>query len=178
MAKSPTVREFMTADPCTVDAQLTLADAQDRMSANNIRHLLVTENDKVVGVVSTRDLHLAMSVRGADASRDRVAIATSSGIFAVDVDAPLADVAEQMEEHRYGCAVVTAGEDVVGIFTTTDALRAVRQLIVGAPVKPAVMPTHKPSIDQDAHAGVSLRVSDELRRARADRALGTFGTHN
>jgi acetoin utilization protein AcuB len=45
-------------------------------------------------------------------------------VYCVSPDAPLVEVAREMAEHKYGSAVVVEGPKVVGVFTTTDALRA------------------------------------------------------
>jgi acetoin utilization protein AcuB len=45
-------------------------------------------------------------------------------VYIVSPDAPIGEVASAMAEHKYGCAVVMNGTHLAGIFTTTDALRA------------------------------------------------------
>lgn len=159
----PTVREFMTTEPCAVDAELTLADAADRMAANNIRHLLVVRGDRLAGVVSTRDVSLASALSKGKTDTVSITTAMSEGVYTCTVDAPLSEVALAMESNRYGCAVALEDNVVVGIFTTTDALRAVRQLIAGHEVPRAVIPTHKTEVSaerevvpHDVRVGASL----------------------
>jgi len=50
------VETVMSAPLITIDIGQTLTDANDIMSTNNIRHLVVTERGDVVGIVSVRDL--------------------------------------------------------------------------------------------------------------------------
>ena len=50
------VREIMTPDPVTIDIDASLADAQDRMKRGGFRHLPVTENGRVVSMISFRDI--------------------------------------------------------------------------------------------------------------------------
>jgi CBS domain-containing protein len=47
---------WMKADPVSVETSVTLADASTVMREANVRHLPVTEDGVVVGVVSIRDL--------------------------------------------------------------------------------------------------------------------------
>ncbi len=61
---------------------------------------------------------------GVDLTEDRVDDAMSVDAYAVPPDAPLAEVSTHMAANRYGCAVVIERGRVIGIFTTTDALRA------------------------------------------------------
>ncbi len=132
----------MTVQPCTVDHGLALEDARDRMWANKIRHLLVMRGGHLCGVLSERDISLAMGLPGMKLAQPKVEEAMSTHVYACQVDTPLEDVVAEMEAHRYGCAVVLDDEYVVGIFTTTDALRVVRTLLTGAPVEPMAAPTH------------------------------------
>jgi signal-transduction protein with cAMP-binding, CBS, and nucleotidyltransferase domain len=138
----------MTTEPCTVDEELTLADAQDRMQANNIRHLLVSKNGRMSGLISSRDVAFAVSLEQIDAKKLLVRDAMSRKVYTCQKGDDLAEVAWQMEGHRFGCAVVLEEDTVVGVFTTTDALRALRQAIVGHEVPAAVEPTHKPTIGE------------------------------
>ena len=51
-----TVEKIMTAPIRTIDAGNTVDDAQDMMGDHSIRHLGVTKNGEIIGVVSVRDL--------------------------------------------------------------------------------------------------------------------------
>lgn len=163
LKETPTVGDFMTYTPCTADEGLSLLDAQDRMNANNIRHLLVTRNDHLVGVVSSRDLTFALSLPGVKAAKVTVFEAMTAAPFTCGPKANLAAVCQEMEEHRWGCAVIVDDGLVTGIFTTTDALRAVRALATGEMVEPMVKPTH--IVDQPKvrpHVEHSYRLGEHM----------------
>jgi len=53
-------------------------------------------------------------------------------VFTVDPNASLAKTAREMAAHRYGSAVVLDHGIVVGLFTTTDALRALAAVLESA----------------------------------------------
>jgi len=40
----------------TIDENATLAEAGEKMSRHNIRRLVVTSSDKIVGVITARDI--------------------------------------------------------------------------------------------------------------------------
>jgi acetoin utilization protein AcuB len=124
-----TIRRFMTPSPHSITSRHTLAEAHQTMRERGVRHLPVIDDGKVIGVVSQRDLYLLETLRGVDAARERVEEAMSSDPFIVEPSAALEEVAESMASHRHGSALVVEGEAVVGIFTTTDALRALVTLI-------------------------------------------------
>lgn len=143
MPDTQTVADYMTATPATVNEDLTLADAMDRMYADNIRHLpVVNDAGNLVGMVSTRDIAVAASIRNQNPNKITVGGAMSGSPVTCAANTALEEVALMMEKHRLGSVIVTDNGKPVGMFTTTDAMRALRTMIAGAPVEPAVTPTH------------------------------------
>jgi len=53
-----TVDKIMTAPICTIEGDRSVDDAQDMMADLGVRHLGVTKDGEIVGVVSVRDLML------------------------------------------------------------------------------------------------------------------------
>ncbi len=60
-ARVSTVDRWMSEHPVTVDPTATVADALNQMLFGGFRHLPVVEGDRVVGVVSMRDLARSMA---------------------------------------------------------------------------------------------------------------------
>ena len=54
--KNPKVREIMTAPLQTIDCHEPIVDANQLMANKRIRHIAVTENEQVVGMLSVKDL--------------------------------------------------------------------------------------------------------------------------
>src|SRR5512145_494125 len=52
------VRELMTATPITVAPESTVVDARHLMATRRFRHLLVVEGERLVGIVTDRDIRL------------------------------------------------------------------------------------------------------------------------
>lgn len=117
------IKDHMTPSVHTIGVGRTLADAHHLMREYQIRHLPVLEGGKLVGIVTERDLHLVETLKGVDQRDVTVEEAMSQEVYSVEPDADLAEVARTMAERRYGCTVVTRGAEVMGIFTTIDALR-------------------------------------------------------
>jgi acetoin utilization protein AcuB len=118
------VSAWMTLQPHPIgDAQSLLA-ARERMHHWQVRHLPILHGGHLVGVLSERDIAMVEAL-GGDIARLRVEDAMSADPWVVDGDASLTEVAAAMAERRIGTAIVVEGADrVVGLFTTTDALRA------------------------------------------------------
>jgi CBS domain-containing membrane protein len=138
---SPSVGEYMTEVPATIETGMSLADALDRMYTSNIRHLpVVNESGALVGALSTRDIAAASAVRGLDARTAKVESVMAPVPFSCSAETPLLIVIEEMERDRLGSAVITREGKPCGIFTTTDAMRVLRSLLSGEPVQPLVHP--------------------------------------
>src|SRR5215475_7909242 len=52
------VRDLMTATPITVAPMTPMLEARQRMAQARIRHLIVVEDDRVVGIITDRDIRL------------------------------------------------------------------------------------------------------------------------
>ena len=179
-SNAPTIRDFMTPDPAGIDEELTLADATDRMLANNIRHLLVLRDGDLVGVVDSADLALANAVCQRPIQEIPVTSAVR-GVFRCAPDTRIEDAIQTMERNHYSCAVVVdANHHVVGVFTVSDAFRALRQLATGTKVAPEVAPTLAPEPPAERKEVLpKVRVSRMLasHHAGPSAAQGlTFGT--
>jgi len=117
------MRDVMTLAPVTIEATETIAKAHAMMRKLHCRHLPVVKGDRLVGIVSERDLFVLESLVASDRTIDVVAEAMTPHVYTTTADAKLRDVARVMAAEKYGSAVVMDGEQIVGIFTATDAFR-------------------------------------------------------
>jgi acetoin utilization protein AcuB len=117
------VYRYMTPCPQTIQRDATLADAREAMSRYGIRHLPVLDGHDLVGILSDRDLAVAEKL--SDVFRVAVAEIMSLDPYVALPEVTLAVVAGEMATHRYGAVVVVDRGNVVGVFTATDALRAI-----------------------------------------------------
>jgi acetoin utilization protein AcuB len=125
------IREFMTAEPVRIPRDMPLEAAHALMRSARVRHLVVTDGARLVGVLSQRDVYLMETLRGAEPEKASAEEAMVGTPYAVPADAPVAGVARAMWEQRIGSAVVLEAGEVVGIFTRTDALRALAEVLSG-----------------------------------------------
>ncbi len=126
--KPATVGDYTTRAAHTIAPHCTLEEAHRLMRELTVRHLPVLDGGKVVGIVSQRDLHLIETLRDVDPAKVEVGEAMTEDPFIVEPEALLTDVAHTMAERHLGAALVRSRGEVVGIFTTTDALRALAEL--------------------------------------------------
>ncbi len=125
MKKLPSIKTVMTPFPYSVAADASVDEASAFMREHHIRHLPVTDNGQLVGVVSDRDIKLMLGPDFAypDSKELKVRDAMVRDAYVVDLDSRLDLVLSHMAEHHLGSAVVTRKGRLAGVFTATDACR-------------------------------------------------------
>ena len=128
------VRDLMTAKPITVDPETPMLEARQRMVEERIRHLIVVENARVVGILTDRDIRLnlpspatSLSVWEINSLLAKLTVGgvMSSSVIVVDPDRPIAEAARIMIDHKIGALPVVEAGRLVGIITESDFLRAI-----------------------------------------------------
>jgi acetoin utilization protein AcuB len=123
-----TIEHHMTASPITIGVEQPLSRAHELMRQHGVRHLPVLRAGHVVGMLSQRDLHFIETLRDVDPDGVAVEEAMTAEPYAVGKGTALAKVAAAMASRKLGSAVVVEKGKVIGVFTTTDALRALAEL--------------------------------------------------
>jgi acetoin utilization protein AcuB len=132
MARSiPPVADRMTTVPRFLAPHETVRTARALMAREGIRHLPVLDGDKLVGVISERDLRFAAQLPSAEGDALAVEQVMVRKPHTVRSETPLNEAARVMAERRLGSVVVVDGKKVIGILTTTDALAALVDLLEG-----------------------------------------------
>ncbi len=133
------IRELMTRNVVTLNAQADLELAEGLMQVMRIRHLPVVTGNRLVGLVTHRDLlRAALSPLGSHTPAEQAAhkaTVTVSQVMRDDVatvgpDTDVRDAIAQMRRHKYGCLpVVDAEGDLIGIVTEADFLHLMQALL-------------------------------------------------
>jgi acetoin utilization protein AcuB len=115
----------MTPFPYSIDVRAGVAEAKAMMAEHDIRHLPVTEDRKLIGVVSDRDLKRIQTLEEGAQSDEELSVGDAfvDHAYLVDVTEPLDEVLQHMWEERIGSALVLKAGKLVGIFTAADACR-------------------------------------------------------
>jgi CBS domain-containing protein len=93
----------------------------------------VTSGDAIVGVLTDRDIKLVLGPDFKWPAEEELSVrdAYVEQPCVVPASTPVALVARTMAESRIGSAIVTKNDKLVGIFTVTDACRALAQVLEG-----------------------------------------------
>jgi acetoin utilization protein AcuB len=108
--------EIMRTKVETIAPRESAGAALERMRRTRIRHLVVQDGEKIVGVVSDRDL------RASQRRRQTVEDVMSSPAMTCSPDTTLRQAANLLRGRTIGCLPVVADGRIAGIVTTTDLL--------------------------------------------------------
>ncbi len=128
MKTIPKVQKYMTAIPETINKDISIKIAYEKMKEGNFRHLPVQSAGNLVGILTDRDIKLAMTF---ETTQDlTVEDVMTQDPYTVSPDDELDKIVLEMAEHKYGSAVVQQSNGkVVGIFTATDGLRVLGEIL-------------------------------------------------
>lgn len=129
MVSAPNLRDLMTPAPVTVDLNRTLACAERLMTEHVVRHLPVMDGETLVGILSHRDVYLALSQLKLSSDETFVKQVYVEYPFRADVNDSLEKVLRDMLSLQIGSALVLEDEKLAGIVTTYDVTRAFVDLL-------------------------------------------------
>jgi acetoin utilization protein AcuB len=129
------VREWMSPDPVTVAPSTTVREARRLLHYYGVRHLPVVSRDRVVGIISDRDVRVDEAELSRLEELARVGAVLGSGrlvedvmsspVHRIDADEPIEVAARLMLSRRISALPVTDPDGaLLGIITTTDCLLA------------------------------------------------------
>ncbi len=127
----PQIMSVMTPFPYSIGIDESVVTAREMMERYAIRHLPVKDQGTLVGVISDRDVTLAMGT-GAHFPSGQVLLVRGVYVpeaYVVDVSERLDSVLLHMARNHIGFALVVKEDRLAGIFTTTDACRLFGQLL-------------------------------------------------
>ncbi|MEK6569446.1 MAG: CBS domain-containing protein [candidate division NC10 bacterium] len=123
--------EIMNRDLVTVDKQASLRRARRILDQHRIRHLLVVDGKRLVGIVTDRDLRqaapsskspLTISERQEFMDELKVLEVMSRKLITASPTTTIREAARVMVREKIGCLPVVDGNQLVGIVTQADLL--------------------------------------------------------
>jgi acetoin utilization protein AcuB len=127
------VSELISGPPITIPPDTPVLEARRIMQARTIRHLLVVEDGRLVGIVTDRDIRLNMPSPATTLSvwevnyllaRLTVREVMTTSVIVVEPDRHAHEAASLLLAEKIGALPVVDGDRLVGIVTETDFLRA------------------------------------------------------
>jgi acetoin utilization protein AcuB len=128
------VKDSMTREVVVLPPQAAAGEALALCRERRIRHLPVLEDERLVGIVSDRDLRSATPALGDPARAEALGRIPVSQVMASDVttarpEDPIEEAANAMREKKIGCLPVVEGDALVGIISSSDVMEALVYLM-------------------------------------------------
>jgi CBS domain-containing protein len=139
MIPSGTINEVLHnkgAAVWTISPDATVFEAIQMMAQKNIGAVLVTEKEKLLGILSERDYTRKVAIKGRSSKETRVREILSAHVVHVTPAHSIEDCMRLMTEHRVRHLPVLSGEKIDGVVSIGDLVNwiisaqssAIRQL--------------------------------------------------
>ncbi len=132
-----TVAAIMTADPTTIDRSAPLSEAYQLLQDASFHHVIVTDNDEPIGMLSNTDiLRLVYDVDGTSDRALRTYMdhqftiedAMTTGLKTLGIGATVREAAKMLSDGSYHAVVILdETKNLAGIVTTTDLARYIAE---------------------------------------------------
>jgi CBS domain-containing protein len=118
MARS--IRDVMTAQPKTLSASATLAEAARIMRQEDIGDVLVMDDGKPCGIVTDRDIVVRGIAAGKDPNQTPLKEVASQNVVTLEPDASVDEAIRLMRERAIRRIPIMEGNKPVGIVSLGD----------------------------------------------------------
>ena len=123
------VDEYTSPIDSSVEHDKSINDCHTLIQQKGYRHLPVTKDNSVVGVISQRDINLFVNFNTESIVLNAEDIMHSDP-YIVSYDTPIETVVFALSDKKIGSALIMdSSGKVSGIFTTTDAMNALIDLL-------------------------------------------------
>jgi len=122
MGKS--VRESMTPNPCSIDADKPVAYAAKMMKQEDVGFAPIVEGDRLIGTVTDRDIVVRVVAEGKDPQAVAVREIATTEVVTIDPQQGLDEVLRLMAQHQVRrVPVVEESGKLVGVVAQADVAR-------------------------------------------------------
>ena len=118
MAK--TVREVMTSNPCSIDADKSVAYAAKMMRDEDVGIAPIVEGDRLVGVLTDRDIAVRVVAESRDPEQVKAAEVASRDVVTLDPEQDLDEALRLMARHQVRRLPVVDEQGLVGMLAQAD----------------------------------------------------------
>ena len=117
------VADVMTQRPRAMNPKTPLNEIAQVMETDDVGAVPLVEGERLVGIVTDRDIVLRAVAKGKDPRGMPASEASSRELVTVHPDDDLSDVLELMAKHQVRRVAVTADERLVGVISQADVAR-------------------------------------------------------
>ncbi len=129
MASNVIVRDIMTKNPKVVREDTNLHEVIADIGKFDINSVIVVQNEKPVGIITTRDALVRGFEHGMPVSSMTAGMVASSPVITVDAEKTVEEAANLMRRNKIKHLPVTSDDKLVGILSDTDIMFAVPSML-------------------------------------------------
>ena len=130
------VSDVMTDRPRAVTPQTPLTEVAALMESEDVGSIPVVENERLVGIVTDRDIVVRAVAKGKDLTGMPASAVSSHELVTVHPDDDLSDALELMARHQVRRLAVTAEDErLVGVVSQADVAREAKEKDTGEVVQ-------------------------------------------
>ena len=119
------VKDIMTTEPAVCTPDTTVADAAHLMWDSDCGMLPVVDDGELVGVVTDRDMYIALATRDERAATLRVGAVANNTVWSCVGDDDVQTALATMKQHRVRrLPVLGFGRTVIGVISMNDIVLA------------------------------------------------------
>jgi CBS domain-containing protein len=119
-----TIRDVMTSNPCSIDAERSVAYAAKMMRVEDVGLAPIVEDDKLIGLLTDRDIAIRVVAEGRNPDQIKVRDVASTQLVTVDPQQDLDEALRMMAKHQVRrLPVVEDDGRLVGVVAQADIAR-------------------------------------------------------
>jgi CBS domain-containing protein len=118
------IKDVMTSNPCTIDADKSVAYAAKMMRDEDVGLAPIVEGDKLIGMLTDRDIAIRVVAEGKDPNQVNVRDVASKQVVTIDPQQDLDEALRIMAKHQVRrLPVVEEDGKLVGVVAQADVAR-------------------------------------------------------
>jgi CBS domain-containing protein len=118
------IKDVMTSNPCSIDAEKSVAYAAKMMREEDVGLAPIVEGDKLIGMLTDRDIAIRVVAEGRNPDQVKVADVASKQVVTIDPQQDLDEALRIMAKHQVRrLAVLEADGKLVGVVAQADIAR-------------------------------------------------------
>ncbi len=117
------VIDAMTKNPIAIEKTATIEEAALKMLKNNVGSLIIKENNKLLGIITEKDMIDKVLANNLNAEKTRVNDIMSTQIKTISPQMDLYDAITKMRDEDVRRLPVIENDEVLGLLTEKDVLK-------------------------------------------------------
>ena len=118
------IKDVMTSNPCTIDADKSVAYAAKMMKEEDVGLAPIVEGDKLIGMLTDRDIAIRVVAEGRNPDQVTVREVASKQVVTIDPQQDLDEALRIMAKHQVRrLPVVEEDGRLVGVVAQADVAR-------------------------------------------------------